>query len=78
MLRCHCEGGGERWGGGRERTLFEHLQLILGMAALLAPRPPSSELRLSSGVFFVLFCSVCPFGFPEPRASALTLSPWAR
>lgn len=54
-------------------TLFEHLQMILGMAALFSTPPPSGFLL----GLFLLLCSVCPFGFPETRGSALTLSPWA-
>ena len=66
--------GGGKWSWGER--LFEHLQMILGMAALFFSPPFSSELRLSSSFFFLLRF-VCPFGFPETRGSALTLSPWA-
>lgn len=50
--------------------------MILGMAALFFLLPLVSSGFLL-GFFLLLLCFVCPFGFPEPQGSALTLSPWA-
>lgn len=51
-------------------TLFEHLQMILGMAGL-PPSPPFCEPRLSSGGFLFCFASFVRLDSqrPEPRLS---------
>lgn len=48
------QGGGEWWWG---ETLFEHLQMILGMAALFFSLPLVSSGFLLEGVFFFFCCA---------------------